>query len=178
VAVVPEPVAEALVSSLVPAEPAPQRLATIPAPPSPGAESRFRRVEGTRITVDAGETLGHYAEWLEVTASRLRALNRLPPRRSLRIGQRLALDFSRVTPDEFLQRRIEYHKGIEEDFFGSFRVTGTLEHRMRSGESLWILSHRVYSVPTWLIQRYNPDVDLARLIPGTRLVIPITEKLG
>jgi hypothetical protein len=56
-------------------------------------------------------------------------------------------------------------------------VTGTLEHRMRSGESLWVLSHRVYAVPTWLIQRYNPDVDLARLTPGTTLVIPVAEKL-
>jgi membrane-bound lytic murein transglycosylase D len=169
------PVAEPLLAAV---QPEPEPLATAPAPPSPDAASRFRRVDGTRITVDAGETLGHYAEWLEVSASRLRSLNRLRPGRSLQLGQRLVLDFSRVTPAEFLERRIEYHKGIEEDFFGSFRVTGTVEHRLRSGESIWVLSHRVYSVPTWLIQRYNPDVDLARVTPGTRLVIPVTERLG
>jgi membrane-bound lytic murein transglycosylase D len=156
----------------------PALLATVPAPPSPGADSRFRRVDRGRIVVDAGETLGHYAEWLEVSAARLRALNKLRARRSLQIGQRLVLDFSRVNPDTFLQRRLEYHKGVEEDFFGSYRVTGTVEHRLRSGESLWVLSHRVYAVPAWLIQRYNPDLDLARLTPGTRLVIPVTEKLG
>jgi hypothetical protein len=33
-------------------------------------------------------------------------------------------------------------------------------------------------VPTWLIHRYNPDVDLAKLTPGTRLAIPVVEKLG
>jgi membrane-bound lytic murein transglycosylase D len=159
-------------------QPEPARIATAPAPPSPGADSRFRRVEDSRIVVDAGETLGHYAEWLEVSASRLRSLNRLRPGRSLQLGQRLVLDFSRVTPDVFLQRRIEYHKGIEEDFFGSYRVTGTLEHRLRKGESIWVLSHRTYAVPTWLIQRYNPELDLARLTPGTLLVIPVTEKLG
>jgi membrane-bound lytic murein transglycosylase D len=166
-----------------PAEPAQEEetvavaLATAPAPPSPGADSPFRRVDQNRIIVDGGETLGHYAEWLEVPAARLRALNRLRPGRSLRVGQRLVLDFSRVRPETFLQRRIEYHKGIEEDFFGSYRVTGTVEHRLRAGENLWVLSHRVYSVPTWLIQRYNPDVDLGRLAPGTKLVIPVTEKL-
>jgi hypothetical protein len=31
----------------------------------------------------------------------------------------------------------------------------------------------VYSVPSWLIRRYNPDLDLRRLAPGTRLVIPV-----
>jgi membrane-bound lytic murein transglycosylase D len=174
-AAIPEPLLPPE-SVAVPVEPEP--LLTAPAPASPDAASRFRRVDGTRITVDAGETLGHYAEWLEVSASRLRALNKLRPGRSLKLGQSLALDFSRVTPEAFLQRRIEYHKGIEEDFFGSFRVTGTVEHRLRRGESIWVLSHRVYAVPTWLIQRYNPDVDLARVTPGTKLVIPVTEKLG
>jgi membrane-bound lytic murein transglycosylase D len=173
----PEPTAVPEPAPAPAPEPVPVAAATAPAPPSPGADSRLRRVDDSRIVVDAGETLGHYAEWLEVSASRLRALNKLRAGRSLQIGQRLLLDFSRVGPDAFLQRRIEYHKGIEEDFFGSFRVTGTLEHRMRSGESLWVLSHRVYAVPTWLIQRYNPDVDLARLTPGTTLLIPVTEKL-
>jgi len=178
----PEPVAEASTPVAEPAaEPVaaePVALATAPAPPSPDEASRFRRVDGTRITVDAGETLGHYAEWLEVSASRLRSLNRMRAGRSLQLGQRLVLDFSRVTPAEFLERRIEYHKGIEEDFFGTYRVTGTVEHRLRRGESIWVLSHRVYSVPTWLIQRYNPDVDLARVIPGAKLVIPVTEKVS
>jgi membrane-bound lytic murein transglycosylase D len=89
------------------------------------------------------------------------------------MGRRLRLDFSRVTPDRFLSRRMEFHKGIEEDFFGSYRVEGTVEHTLRRGESLWELSHRVYSVPSWLIRRYNPDLDLRRLAPGTRLVIPV-----
>ena len=56
-------------------------------------------------------------------------------------------------------------------------MTGSIES-LRRGESIWVLSHRVYSVPTWLIQRYNPDVDLAKVTPGTKLVIPVTEKLG
>jgi membrane-bound lytic murein transglycosylase D len=190
-------VADAITPASSPLEPAPDPLAipvptaapaeqtpvvaavpTLPAPPSPEADSLLRRVDGERIVVDGGETLGHYAEWLEVSASRLRALNGLRAGRSLRVGQRLRLDFSKVDAQTFLARRVEYHKGIEEDFFGSFRVTGTVEHRLRPGENLWILSHRVYAVPSWLIQRYNPELDLARLSPGTKLVIPVTEKLG
>ena len=144
----------------------------------PGApdDSPFRRIDNDRVIVDDDETLGHFAEWLEVTPQRLRNLNKLKPRRQIQVGQKLKLDFSKVSPEEFQQRRLEYHKGIEEDFFGSYRVASTLEHTLRPGETLWVLSHKKYAVPTWLIRRYNPDVDLAKLMPGVVLVIPIVEK--
>jgi len=141
--------------------------------PSVAADSPWRRVDGDHVIVDALETLGHFADWLELPTQRLRDLNDISGSRDLAMGRRLRLDFSRVTPDRFLSRRMEFHKGIEEDFFGSYRVEGTVEHTLRRGESLWELSHRVYSVPSWLIRRYNPDLDLRRLAPGTRLVIPV-----
>jgi membrane-bound lytic murein transglycosylase D len=146
-------------------------------PPAPPDDSPWRRVDGDRVVIDADETLGHFAEWLEVSAQRLRDLNDLPYSRALRIGQTLRLDFSRVNAGVFLERRTEYHKGIEEDFLGSFRVTGTLEHKLARGESIWQLSHRTYKVPTWLIRRYNPDTDLTQLSPGVKLVIPVVESL-
>jgi membrane-bound lytic murein transglycosylase D len=87
------------------------------------------------------------------------------------------LDFSKVSAETFLERRIEYHKSVEEDFFAGWRVTGTESHQLRKGESLWLISRRK-GVPIWLIHRFNPDVDLTRLIPGTALELPLVEKLG
>ncbi len=145
-------------------------------PLSAADDAGFLRIENQSVIVDADETLGHFADWLEITPQRLLTLNKLKRRRPIQAGQTLRLDFSKVTPDVFQQRRLEYHKGIEEDFFGSFRVTTTLDHKLRSGDTLWLLSHKKYAVPTWLIRRYNPDVDLAKLVPGTVLVIPIVEK--
>jgi membrane-bound lytic murein transglycosylase D len=205
--VAPAPAAKTLVEALEPAatlaalEPAPALIpVTPPAPapasppaPEPGAataaaavppavlaveDDPFRRVHRDRVRVDLDETLGHYAEWLEVSAGRLRALNRLSRRSPLRVGQELKLDFSRVPPEQFTERRLEYHKSIEEDFFGSYKITGTVTHHLRRGESLWLISHKIYAVPTWLIRRYNPDLDLSRLVPGTTLQIPIAEKLS
>ncbi len=147
-----------------------------PVPPLAPDSSDFLRVDGDRVIVDAGETLGHFADWLQVTPQRLIALNKLKRGRAIRVGQSLKLDFAKVTAEVFLQRRLEFHKGIEEDFFGSFRVATTVEHKLRPGETLWLLSHKKYAVPTWLIRRYNPDVDLAKLVPGVVLVIPIVEK--
>ncbi len=145
--------------------------------PGVSAESPWRRIENDAVMVDALETLGHFAEWLELPAQRLRNLNDLSPRRPLRLGQRIRLDFSRVPRETFLERRLEYHKGVEEDFFGSWRVTGTESHRLKPGESLWALAQK-RGVPIWLIHRYNPDVDLTRLVPGANVELPLVEKLG
>ena len=149
--------------------------------PAPGRplplddNSPWRRIDGDWIVVDAGETLGHLADWLEVPTARLRQLNRISSRRPLRMGQRIHLDFSATSPQVFLQRRIEFHKGIEEDFFGTYTVTGTVDHALVRGQSLWVLSHDIYSVPIWLIHRYNPTANLTQLSPGMKLKIPVVE---
>jgi len=176
----PETLPEAVARATAPvvialAEPAVAKADDVP-PPGAADDSPFRRIDGDRVVVDDDETLGHFADWLELTPQHLRNLNKLKPRRPIQVGQTLKLDFAKVSPEEFQQRRLEYHKGIEEDFFGSFRVTGTVEHSLRAGDTLWLLSHKLYGVPTWLIHRYNPDVDFSKLHPGVKLVIPIVEK--
>jgi membrane-bound lytic murein transglycosylase D len=140
-------------------------------------DSPWRRISGNTIVVDADETIGHYANWLEVPTTRLRSLNKIRKGGSLRMGQRIKLDFKRISAEQFLQRRIEYHKGIAEDFFGSYEVVSVKEHRVRPGETIWNISTRTYGVPTWLIHRYNPDADLTRLSPGSKLVIPVVQEV-
>ena len=65
--------------------------------------------DGT-IRVAADETLGHYADWLGVTAARLRELNHLKFKTPVRIGERISLDFAQVTPEVFETLRHEYHR--------------------------------------------------------------------
>src|SRR5688572_8131574 len=48
------------------------------------------------ISVQALETLGHYADWLEVPTQRLRDLNSLSFREAVVLGQTLTLEFARV----------------------------------------------------------------------------------
>jgi membrane-bound lytic murein transglycosylase D len=139
--------------------------------------SPLRRVRGTTITVDALETLGHYADWLEIPTQRLRSLNRMRRGTALQLGQRVKVDFSRVSQATFEQRRDEYHKAVEEDFFGAFQVVSVVEHRVRPGDTMWRISKRTYDVPPWLIYRYNPAMSPTRLTPGMTLVIPVVEPL-
>ena len=127
--------------------------------------------DGT-IEVQAAETLGHFADWLELRTQRLRNINRLKFGRPLAIGKRLKLDFSRVAPETFEQKRTAYHRDLQAEFFKKYQITGTKFHRVRRGESLWILTHRQYKLPMWLLRQYNPDLDLNAVFSDTQLIVP------
>jgi len=135
-------------------------------------------VEDNAVIVQAAETLGHYAEWLDLRASELRRLNRISYGTPVVIGRRLKLDFSKVSPDQFEARRMEYHRALQEAFFTEFRIKGTADHIVKRGESVWVLAQQRYNVPIWLLRQYNPDLDLGSLHPGARLVIPVVEATG
>lgn len=130
------------------------------------------------IIVQAAETLGHYAEWLDVRASQLRQLNRISYGTPVVIGRKVKLTFSKVTPDQFEARRMEYHRALQEAFFTQFRIQGTSQHVIKRGESVWVLAQQRYNIPIWLLRQYNPDLDLGSLQPGARLVIPLVEGTG
>ena len=130
--------------------------------------------DGT-IEVQATETLGHYAEWLDVRATRLRELNRMRLGTPVVIGQRLKIDTSRVSADEFDQRRRGYHQKLQEDFFAINRIIGTEVHVVRRGESLWVIAQTYQNLPIWLLRQYNPEVDFDDVRPGTQLTLPLVE---
>ena len=150
----------------------PDPRAEIVPPPDP---SNYAVGSGDRVTVQAEETLGHYAEWLEVPTSRLRRLNGMTYQTPLVIGRTKKLDFSRVSPEVFEQRRLAYHRDLQEEFFEAFVVTGTTVHTLRRGQSLWYVANECYQVPIWLLRQYNPDLDFGDLHPGTPMVIPTLE---
>ncbi|MFQ5633544.1 MAG: LysM peptidoglycan-binding domain-containing protein, partial [bacterium] len=125
------------------------------------------------IIVEPEETLGHYAEWLEVTAGKLRKINRLVFGEEIRIGQKLHLTFDKVGPHEFQRRRLEYQQSIEEDFYTAWKVEGVRVHSVRYGQSIWYLTNRLYDLPLWLVAKYNPGKNLQDLHIGDKINIPI-----
>ncbi|HYX74993.1 MAG TPA: transglycosylase SLT domain-containing protein [Steroidobacteraceae bacterium] len=130
------------------------------------------------IRVAAEETLGHYADWLGVTSARLREINHLKFRSPVLIGQRIRLDFSRVTREVFETLRHEYHRELQAAYFASHRIVGTEVRIARSGDSGWTLSQRRAQLPLWLLQQYNPDLDLTSLRAGTQIVMPRVEEIA
>jgi peptidoglycan lytic transglycosylase D len=129
-----------------------------------------------QIQVQALETLGHYADWLEIPTQRLRDLNTLSFREAVVIGQMLTLDFGRVDAPTFEQRRVAFHQQQQGEFFATYQIADIESHTVKSGESLWVLAARTYKVPVWLLRQYNPDLNLDRVKPGAVVKFPVLKK--
>jgi peptidoglycan lytic transglycosylase D len=129
------------------------------------------------IQVEIEETIGHYAEWLGVRAGEIRHLNAIPFGQVIHIGQQLKIPLRRTTKEVFEEQRFEYHKELVEDFFSTYRVEAVQVYCIKKGDTLWALANEEFELPLWLIRRYNPDTDLATLVPSQSLRIPVVEKI-
>jgi membrane-bound lytic murein transglycosylase D len=134
--------------------------------------------EDGSIRVEATETLGQYADWLQIPTQRLRNLNKLRARQPVLLGQKLNLDYSRVSRETFEQLRRDYHAKLQGEFFLQHRIAGTEVYIVRRGDSLWTMTQRFSNLPIWLLRQYNPDTDLSDLRPGTQVVMPRVEVAG
>ncbi len=131
--------------------------------------------ENGQIIVEPDETLGHFAEWLKVPTHKLRRINQMAYGTPIKMGQPLWLTFENVTPEEFHRSRVEYHQGIEEDFYRNFRIQGESAYKVRRGDNVWIICNRRFEMPSWLLKKYNPDKNLTNLRAGQELSVPIVE---
>lgn len=127
------------------------------------------------IEIHAEETLGHYAEWLDIRAWDLRRLNGMAYRDQLYVGERLRLDFSRVDAGTFELRRRGHHAALQEDFFGRYRIRGATRYRVRSGDTIGRIEQD-RGVPRWLLRQYNPELQPDSIRPGQEISIPVVRE--
>lgn len=130
------------------------------------------------VQVAAAETLGHYAEWLGVSAATLRRLNGLRSGQPVLIGRTVKLDFSQVSRESFEEARRRYHSQLQTEFFAAHRIAGTDIYIIRRGDSLWSVAQRYSKLPVWLLQQYNPDVDFTEMRAGIEVVVPRVEEIA
>jgi len=129
------------------------------------------------IAVAADETLGHYAEWLGTSAARLRQINKMKFKQPVLIGRHIKLEFDKISRDNFEQQRREYHRVLQASYFAAHRIIGTEVHIVRRGDTLWTVTQHAGQLPVWLLQQYNPDVDIGEMRPGVELVVPKVEEV-
>ncbi len=132
---------------------------------------------GNIVIVQADETLGHYADWAEVSSQSLRALNRLHKNAVVTLGHRVKLDLTRVSAEDFAEKRRAYHQRLQEEFFDAHRIAGTESYVVKRGDSVWVIAQQ-HEVPVWLVAQYNPDVNFADMKPGETLAIPRAEAIN
>jgi len=129
------------------------------------------------IKVEAEETLSHYAEWLGITTEELRRLNSFRAARGLRLDEEIKVPLQKATKGEFEERRFEYHKQMEEDFYSSYSIAEVQEYAVTNGDNVWKLCQEK-EVPLWLIRKYNAELNLNDLQPAQKVLIPVPAKVS
>ncbi len=130
------------------------------------------------IKVGPEETIGHYAGWLDVPALAIRQLNGLKGHTPLQMDQRLKIPLTKVSKESFEEKRYEYHKELEEDFFSVYRINGESEYMVKKGDNIWALCKKTFEIPFWLIRKYNTGQDFNALQPDDKLRIPSVTRIG
>ncbi len=125
------------------------------------------------ITVDFDETLSHYAEWSLLSVRELRRINRIGKRGDISVNDKLRVNFAKTLPDKFEEKRQEYHKAIQEDFFNNYEISKLAIRSVEKGETLWEMRNENYTIPLWLLSGYNSDKDIRMLSVGESIVVPV-----
>jgi membrane-bound lytic murein transglycosylase D len=131
------------------------------------------------ITVDYDETLSHYAEWSLLSVRELRKINRIGRNGEITVHGQLRVSFAKTNPEKFEERRQEYHKAIQEDFFNNYDISKLTIRSVEKGETLWEICNDHYTIPLWLLSSYNSEKNITALAVGEPIIIPvISPKIG
>ena len=125
------------------------------------------------ITVDFDETLSHYAEWALLSVGELQRINKIKGKGGITVHDELRVSFKKTNPDRFEEKRQEYHKAIQEDFFNNYDIRKLTIRSVEKGETLWEICNDIYTIPLWLLSSYNSEKNINSLAVGEPIVIPI-----
>ncbi len=131
------------------------------------------------IYVSIDETIGHYADWLGIPTWQIRKLNDMGHGSNIRVNQKLMIPVDKQDAlDRFSSARLEYHMAIEEDFYAQYMVSDVKSHVVKRGETIWdFCNDGDATIPIWLLNKYNKQVDLGKLTPGMTVWIPEISEL-
>lgn len=145
-----------------------------------GATKDFRvsvkKATGWTIQVATDETLGHYADWLDIGFSKpILKLNGIKSSRSVWIGKTIRLPIKdKATKKRFEAKRIAYHRNLQKHYFDQYAVTGKKQYRFQSGDNPWTIAS-AHQIPLWLLKRFNPGIFKNQHDIGNVVVLPVLE---
>jgi membrane-bound lytic murein transglycosylase D len=135
-----------------------------------------------RIKVSIDETIGHYAEWLNIPTSQIRRLNNMGRTSDIQFNKALLLPVtSEDVLNQFEASRLEYHMAIEEDFYTQYKVTELKSYTIKNGETLWDICNQAdieNALPLWLFKKYNKHIDINKLHPLMQVWLPVIAEKG
>jgi membrane-bound lytic murein transglycosylase D len=130
------------------------------------------------VRILEGETLGHHADWLNISTRDLRQLNGIPYGKHINLSQKVIIPFERIDKTAFTERRYEFHKKLIDDFLNMYDIIGIQKYHIRKGENIWRICKTKFNVPIWLMRKFNHTLDLNDLKKDQMLLVPLIEKVN
>ena len=129
-----------------------------------------------RIQIQPGENLQILANWALLSPVTLQRLNTLTDS-TVHPGRSLVLSFDKVSPKDFQKKRLAFYQKTEREFFSAFSVVGLKKYTVATDDTVWEICHKKFTIPIWLLQKYNASKDLTDLRSPMELVIPIVRAI-
>ena len=126
-----------------------------------------------QIKIENNETLGHLAEWSRSPITDLKRLNNSTATSRLQANQKFKIkiksDKDRIN---FINKRMLFHKAIQEDFYENFEVEKIVSYKVRKGDSLVSILNQ-FSLPFWLFRKHqNQELNHQTLQINQEILIP------
>jgi hypothetical protein len=142
--------------------------------PAPEPESETASLEVAVYTLRRGESLAHFARWSGLPVEDIAELSGLSLDELLPVGVAVHLPLDAEGRAQLEAERDAHHLRRAEAYITSRGGSvGTEFHRVRTGESAWTVAKDNARIPVWLLETYNPSVDLENLRPGMELMLPV-----
>ena len=130
------------------------------------------------VVLQASESIGQLANWLEIPTWDIRRLNDMSFRDEVVIGTKVRIAFVKVSQAEFENRRRDFHSTLQQDFFDTFTIRGSEEYEIKREDNINRLALNRYSTPLWLVRQYNPGINFSSVYVGQRVVFPLLEVIA
>jgi len=139
--------------------------------------SKIKNSRQGTITIQPEESLELLADWLQINARSLRALNSFSPTHRLHPDEKIRIPLNTVSAKKFEGKRFDFHLETEEDFFNTYKIVGVSSYKVQHGDTVWEICKNKFDLPLWLLKKYNNKLDFSSLQSSQRLTIPIVKAI-
>lgn len=125
-------------------------------------------------TLRRGESLAHFARWADAPVEVVAEASGLTATADqLPVGTVVRIPYAEGLEEQVTARRDAHHLRRAEGWLASRGgAVGVTFHVVATGETAWSIARDQGDLPVWVVETYNPTVDLDRLRPGQELMLP------
>lgn len=126
------------------------------------------------FTLRRGETLAHFARWGELPVETVAEHSHLDLNGQYPVGTSIMLPLEGEPLAAMNAARDAHHLERAESYLNRRGGSSRSEFlTVATGDTAWGIARGQLDIPVWLLETYNPSVDLESLKPGQELMYPV-----